>query len=38
MSYSISYKELIKFPYFVDTTERGDRGSKDRVKTGLFDG
>ncbi len=24
----ISYPDLIKFPYFADTTERGDRGAK----------
>jgi hypothetical protein len=28
LSFSISYPDLIKFPYFVDTTERGDRGAK----------
>jgi hypothetical protein len=26
----ISYPEIIKFPYFADTTERGDRGRKQR--------
>jgi len=26
MSFSISYPDLIKFPYFPDTTERGDFG------------
>jgi hypothetical protein len=26
-----SYPYLIKFPYFVDTSERGDRGVKQRV-------
>jgi hypothetical protein len=26
LSFSISYPDLIKFPYFADTTERGDRG------------
>jgi hypothetical protein len=25
---------LIKFPYFTDTTKRGVRGPKDRVKKG----
>ncbi len=33
---SISYWDLIKFPYFADTTKRGVRGwrrSKDKVKT-----
>ncbi len=28
LSFSISYPDLIKFPYFVDITERGDRGWK----------
>jgi hypothetical protein len=28
LSFSISYPDLIKFPYFVDTTERGDKGPK----------
>jgi hypothetical protein len=35
----ISYWDLIKCPYFADTTQRGDRGErrpKDRVKTGLL--
>ncbi len=34
LSFSISYQDLIKFPYFADTTEKGDRGEsrpKDRV-------
>jgi hypothetical protein len=26
LSFSVSYPDLIKFPYFADTTERGDRG------------
>jgi hypothetical protein len=26
LSFSISYRDLIKFPYFADTTERGGRG------------
>jgi hypothetical protein len=26
LSYSISYWDLTKFPYFADTTERGDKG------------
>jgi len=26
LSFSISSGDLIKFPYFADTTERGDRG------------
>ncbi len=25
---SISYPDLIKFPYFADTTERSDKGAK----------
>jgi hypothetical protein len=28
LSFGISYPDLIKFPYFADTTERGDRGAK----------
>jgi hypothetical protein len=28
LSFSISYPDLIEFPYFADTTERGDRGAK----------
>jgi hypothetical protein len=28
LSFSISYPDLIKFPYFTDTTETGDRGAK----------
>jgi hypothetical protein len=31
LSFSISYPDLIKFPYFTDTIERGDRGVKQRV-------
>jgi hypothetical protein len=31
LSFSISYPDLIKFPYFADTTERGDRRPKQRV-------
>jgi hypothetical protein len=31
LSFSISYWDLIKFPYFVDTTERGDPGERERV-------
>jgi hypothetical protein len=26
LSFSISYPDLIKFPYFAETTKRGDRG------------
>jgi hypothetical protein len=28
LSFSISYPGSIKFPYFADITERGDRGAK----------
>jgi hypothetical protein len=28
LSFSISYPDLIKFLYFADTTERGDRVAK----------
>jgi hypothetical protein len=28
LSFSISYPDLIKFPYFADTTKRWDRGAK----------
>jgi hypothetical protein len=28
LSFSIWYPDLIKFHYFADTTERGDRGAK----------
>jgi hypothetical protein len=28
LSFRISYPDLIKFHYFADTTERGDRGAK----------
>jgi len=40
LSFSISYPDLIKFPYFADTTERGVWGegggkeAQNRVKTG----
>jgi hypothetical protein len=38
LSFSISYPDLLKLPYFADLTERGDIGGekrpKDRVKTG----
>jgi hypothetical protein len=30
LSFSISYPDLIKFPYFAETTKRGDRGQKER--------
>jgi len=29
LSFSISSCDLIKFPYFVNTTERGDRGQRE---------
>jgi hypothetical protein len=28
LSFSISYPDLIKFPYFADPTQREDRGAK----------
>ncbi len=28
LSFSISYPDLIKLPYFAKTTKRGDRGAK----------
>jgi hypothetical protein len=31
LSFIISYPKIIKFPYFADTTERGDRGRKQRI-------
>jgi hypothetical protein len=34
LSFSISYWDLIKFPYFVDTTEGGDRGWKQAQREG----
>jgi hypothetical protein len=30
LSFSVLYSNLIKFPYFADITERGDRGQKQR--------
>jgi hypothetical protein len=36
LSFSISYWDLIKFAYFVDTTERGDRGWKQAQRQGDF--
>jgi hypothetical protein len=33
-SFSMSYPDLIKFPYFVDLTQRGDRGWKEAQKEG----
>ncbi len=35
-NFSISYWELIKFPYFVETTERGDKGWKQAQRQGDF--
>jgi hypothetical protein len=32
--FSISYPDLIKLPYFVDLTQRGDRGSKEAQRQG----
>jgi hypothetical protein len=37
-SFSISYWDLIKFLYFADTIERGDRGVKGGPKTGWRQG
>jgi hypothetical protein len=34
LSYSISYWDLIKISYFVDTSERGDRGWKEAQRQG----
>jgi len=34
LSFSISYWDLIKFPYFTDTTERGVRGWKEAQRRG----
>ncbi len=36
LSFSISYWDLIKFPCFPDTTERGDRGWKQAQRQGDF--
>jgi hypothetical protein len=33
-SFSISYWDLIKFPYYADTTERRDRGWKQAQREG----
>jgi hypothetical protein len=32
LSFIISSPDLMKFPYFADTTERGDRGGESRPK------
>jgi hypothetical protein len=34
LSFSISYWDLIKIPYFADTTERGDRWWKEAQRQG----
>jgi hypothetical protein len=34
LSFSISYPDLIKFPYFADHTQRGDRGRKEAQRQG----
>jgi hypothetical protein len=36
LRFSISYWDSIKFPYFVDTTERGDRKWKQAQRQGDF--
>jgi hypothetical protein len=38
LSFSISYPDLIKFPYFVDTTQRADRGAKAEEIGGYTEG
>ncbi len=38
LSFSISYPDLIKFLYFVDTTERRDRGVKEEEIGGETEG
>jgi hypothetical protein len=38
LSFSISYLDLIKFPYFEDLTQRGDGGVKGGTKTGWRQG
>jgi len=34
LSFSISYWDLIKFSYFAETTERGDKGLKEAQRQG----
>jgi hypothetical protein len=34
LSFSISYPDLIKLPYFVELAPRGDRGSKEAQRQG----
>jgi len=36
VSFNISYWDLIKFPYFVDTTERGVGGAREGEFTDNF--
>jgi hypothetical protein len=36
LSISFSYWDLLKCPYFADTTERGDRGWKEAQRQGYF--
>jgi hypothetical protein len=36
LSFIISYWDIIKFPYFADTIERGDRGWKQAQREGDF--
>jgi hypothetical protein len=41
LSFSISYPDLIKYPYCANLTQRGtvsEKRPKDRVKTGSFKG
>jgi hypothetical protein len=37
LSFNISYWDFIKFPYFADTIERGDRGWNDRDRGEIED-
>jgi hypothetical protein len=36
LDFSISYPDLIKFHYFTDLTQRGDRGIKEAQKQDEF--
>jgi hypothetical protein len=36
LSFSISYLDLIKFPYFADLIQRGERGWKQAQRQGDF--
>jgi hypothetical protein len=38
LSFSIPYSDLIEFPYFADTIERGDKGLKQAQRQGDFSG